>query len=178
VIGSLFASFYVISTMTNYDAAARFGYLIIITGPLWDLQIPTELRVEGTLWAVWAITIASVVAAVGGLVFGAMRPGDELVSSIAERLGSVEELLACYAAGRPVDDKQKKTVTRLAMLGTSRLRSNLRRSTHPGQYREQMGAVVVLAGRLVDIAANLTQLGIQFASDDWRRASRAFMPIC
>jgi multidrug resistance protein MdtO len=169
VIGSLFASFYVISTMTNYDAAARFGYLIIITVPLWDLQIPTELRVEGTLWAVWAITIASVVAAVGGLVFGAMRPGDELVSSIAERLGSVEELLACYAAGRPVDDKQEKTVTRLAMLGTSRLRSNLRRSTHPGQYREQMGAVVVLAGRLVDIAANLTQLGIQFASDDRQR---------
>ena len=55
------------------------------------------------------------------------------------------------------------------MLGTSRLRSNLRRSTHPRQYREQMGAVVVLAGRLVDIAANLTQLGIQFSSDDRQR---------
>jgi multidrug resistance protein MdtO len=169
IVGSLFASFYVISTMTNYGAAARFGYLIVITVPLWDLQIPTELRVEGTLWAVWAITIASVVAAVGALVFGAMRPGDELVNSIAERLASVEELLTCYAAGRPVDDKAEKTVTRLAMLGTSRLRSNLRRSTHPGQYREQMGAVVVLVGRVVDIAANLTQLGIQFASDDRQR---------
>ena len=163
------ASFYVISTMTNYGAAARFGYLIVITVPLWDLQIPTELRVEGTLWAVWAITIASVVAAVGALVFEAMRPGDELVISIAEQLASVEELLASYAAGRPVDDKAEKRVTRLAMLGTSRLRSNLRRSTHPRQYREQMGAVVVLAGRLVDIAANLTQLGIQFASHDRQR---------
>jgi multidrug resistance protein MdtO len=169
VIGSLFVSFYVISTMTNYGAAARFGYLIIITVPLWDLQIPTELRVEDTLWAVWAITIAGAVAAAGALVFAAMRPGDELVSSIAERLASVEELLNCYAAGRPVDDKAEKTVTRLAMLGTSRLRSNLRRSTHPGQYREQMGAVVVLAGRLVDIAANLTQLEIQFTGDDRRR---------
>ena len=118
VIASLFASFYVISTMTNYAAAARFGYLIIITIPLWDQQIPTELRVEGTLWAVWAITIASVVAAVGALVFAAMRPGDELVDSIAERLASVEELLTCYAAGRPVDDKAEKRVTRLAMLGT------------------------------------------------------------
>jgi multidrug resistance protein MdtO len=169
IAGSLFASFYVISTMTNYGAAARFGYLIVITVPLWDLQIPTELRVEGTLWAVWAITIASVVAAVGALVFEAMRPGDELVISIAEQLASVEELLASYAAGRPVDDKAEKRVTRLAMLGTSRLRSNLRRSTHPRQYREQMGAVVVLAGRLVDIAANLTQLGIQFASHDRQR---------
>src|ERR1700689_1328299 len=95
VVGSLFTSFYVISTMTNYGAAARFGYLIIITVPLWDRQIPTELRVEGTLWAVWAITIASVVAALGALVFGALRPGDELVGSIAERLASVEELLTC-----------------------------------------------------------------------------------
>ena len=169
VVGSLFTSFYVINTVTNYGAAARFGYLIIITVPLWDRQIPTELKVEGTLWAVWAITIASVVAWLGALVFGAMRPGDELVRSIAERLASVEELLTCYAEGRPVDDKAEKRVTRLAMLGTSRLRSNLRRSTHSGQYREQMGAVVVLVGRLVDLAANLTQLGIQFAGDDRQR---------
>ena len=169
VVGSLFTSFYVINTMTNYGAAARFGYLIIITVPLWDRQIPTELKVEGTLWAVWAITIASVVAWLGALVFGAMRPGDELVRSIAERLASVEELLSCYAAGRPVDDKAEKRVTRLAMLGTSRLRRTLRRSTYSEQYREQMGAVVVLVGRLVDIAANLTQLRIQVASDDRQR---------
>jgi multidrug resistance protein MdtO len=169
VIGSLFASFYAISTMTNYAASARFGYLIIITVPLWDSQIPTELKVEGTLWAVWAITIASVVAGVGVFLFGAMRPGDEVVRSIADRLASVEELLTCYSAGRPVDDKTEKKVTRLAMLGTSRLRSTLGRSTHSEQYREQMGAVVVLVARLVDIAANLTQLRIQVAGDDRQR---------
>ena len=43
VIGSLFASFYVISTMTNYGAAARFGYLIIITVPLWDQPDPDRV---------------------------------------------------------------------------------------------------------------------------------------
>ena len=169
VIGSLFASFYVISTMTNYGAAARFGYLIIITVPLWDQQIPGELKVEGTLWAVWAITIASVVAGLGVLIFGAMRPEDELISAIAERLSSVEEILTCYSADRPVDETAEKRVTRLAMLGTSRFRRNLRRSTHSGQYREQMGAVVVLVGRLVDIAANLAQLGIHAAGDDRQR---------
>jgi multidrug resistance protein MdtO len=169
VIGSLFASFYAISTMTNYGASTRFGYLIVITVPLWDSHIPAELKVEGTLWAVWAITIASVVAALGALVFGALRPGDELVGAIAERFASVEELLSCYSADRPVDDKTEKRVARLAMLGTSRLRRTLRRSTHSEQYREQMGAVVVLAGRLVDIAANLTQLRVQVASDDRQR---------
>jgi multidrug resistance protein MdtO len=169
VIGSLFLSFYAMSTMTNYGASSRFGYLIIITVPLWDSHIPAELKVEGTLWAVWAITIASVVAWLGGLVFGAIEPGDELVHSIAERLASVEELLTCYSAGRPVDDKTEQRVTQLAMLGTSRLRRNLWRSTSSEQYREQMGAVVVLVGRLVDIAANLTQLRIQVASDDRQR---------
>jgi multidrug resistance protein MdtO len=167
VIGSLFMSFCAISTMTNYGASSRFGYLIVITVPLWDTQIPTELRVEDTLWAVWAITIASVIAGLGGLVFEAIRPGDELVRSIAERLAAVEELLAYYSADRPVDDKTEKRVTQLAMLGTSRLRRSLRRSTYPEQYREQTGAVVVLAGRLVDIAANLTR--IQVASVDLQR---------
>jgi multidrug resistance protein MdtO len=169
VVGSLFLSFYAISTMKNYAASSRFGYLIIITVPLWDTQIPTELRVEGTLWAVWAITIASVVAGLGAFVFEAMMPGDELVRSLADRLASVEELLTCYSGDRPVDDKTEERVTRLAMLGTSRLRSALRRSTYSGQYREQMGAVVVLVGRLVDIAANLTQLNIHVAGDDQQR---------
>jgi multidrug resistance protein MdtO len=169
VVGSLFTSFFAISTMTNYGASSRFGYLIIITVPLWDSQIPAELKVEGTLWAVWAITIASVVAWLGGLVFAAIRPGDELVRSIAERLASVEDLLSCYAAGRPVDDKTERRVTQLAMLGTSSLRRTLRRSTYSEQYREQMGAVVVLVGRLVDIAANLTQFKIQVASHDRQR---------
>jgi multidrug resistance protein MdtO len=165
----LFLSFYAISTMTNYGASARFGYLIIMTVPLWDRQIPAELKVEGTLWAVWAITIASVVAWLGGLIFGAIEPGDELVDSIAERLACVEELLTCYSAGRPVDDKTEQRVTQLAILGTSKLRRALRRSTYSEQYREQMGAVVVLVGRLVDIAANLAQLRIQVASDDRQR---------
>jgi len=164
VIGSLFISFYAISTMTNYGASSRFGYLIVITVPLWDSQITTELRVENTLWAIWAITIASVVAGLGGLVFGAIRPGDDLVRSIAERLASVEALLTYYSADRPVDDITEKRITQLAMLGTSRLRRILRRSTYSEQYREQMGAVVVLVGRLVDIAANLTR--VQVATDD------------
>ncbi len=167
VIGSLFISFYVVSTVTNYGASSRFGYLIVITVPLWDSRIPTELRVEDTLWAVWAITVASVIAWLGGLVFGAIRPGDELVLSIAERLASVEALLTCFSADRPLDDKTEKRVTQLAMLGTSRLRRTLRRSTYSERYREQMGAVVVLVGRLVDIAANLTK--VQVARDDQPR---------
>jgi multidrug resistance protein MdtO len=169
VIASLFASFYVISAMTNYGAATRFGYLIIITVPLWDTFDSIEMKVEGTLWAVWAIAIASGVTVLCELVFGAIRPGDDLMRSIAERLTSVEELLNCYSSDRPVDKATEKRLTRLAMLGTSRLRRALHRSTYPQQYREQMSALVALVGRLVDIAANMMELGIQAAGDDRQR---------
>jgi multidrug resistance protein MdtO len=53
VIVTLFAIFYAISAMTNSVAASRFGYFVIITVPLWDLHVAAELKVEGTLWAVW-----------------------------------------------------------------------------------------------------------------------------
>ena len=51
------------------EAAARFGYLIIISGPLWDQHIPEESKVTGTLWAVGTIGLASVITAVIGAPF-------------------------------------------------------------------------------------------------------------
>lgn len=41
VVATLFLIFYVMSALSNYAAAARFGYLIVITIPLWDRHIPT-----------------------------------------------------------------------------------------------------------------------------------------
>ncbi|HMF75592.1 MAG TPA: hypothetical protein VK604_08015, partial [Bryobacteraceae bacterium] len=177
VIGTLFASFYAISAMTNYGAASRFGYLIIITVPLWDGHVGAESKVEGTLWAVWAITIASVVAALVELVFAEIRPRDDFVQSLANRLASVEELLTCYLTDRPVDERTEKSVTRLAMLGSSRLRGILQRSTWATDYSEQMGAVVALVGRLVDIAANLKHLSFQVSADDRKRIRRLVASI-
>jgi multidrug resistance protein MdtO len=172
VIGTFFAMFYALSAMANYSAAVRFGYLVVVTTPLWDLPVPAGLKVEGTLWAVWALTIASVITAVLELIFAALRPGDRLVGFIAERLISVEELLSCHAEDCPVDNVTDKNITRLGMTGTSRLRSLLQRSAYSSNYREQMGAVISLVGRLVDIAANLTHLAIEFSDEDRKRMRR------
>src|SRR5580704_4444873 len=169
VIVTLFAIFYGISAMTNSTAASRFGYFVIITVPLWDLHVAAEVKVEGTLWAVWAITIASVITALVELVFAELRHRDDFVQSLANRLASVEELLACYLADRPVDETTKTTVTHFAALGASRLRRILTSSSYARQYNEQMGAAVALIGRLVDIAANLTQLSIRISDDDRQR---------
>jgi multidrug resistance protein MdtO len=163
VIGTLFVSFYAISAVANYGAATRFGYLIMITVSLWDRHIPVVLKVEGTLWAVWAIVIASIVTVFVELVFAEISPGDDLLRSIADRLTSVTDVLASYLADTPLDPVSVSRVTRFAMLGTSRLRRDLRRSTVSREYSEQMGALVALVGRLVDIAANLTSLSVPFA---------------
>jgi multidrug resistance protein MdtO len=169
IIATLFIMFYALNTMTNYTAAVRFGWLIVITIPLWDMRIPAEAKLEGLLWAVGAITLASLVAVAVELVFAGLRRGDELVSPLAERLAAVEDLLDRYSKGESANNETEKRITRLAMLGTSSLRRILQRSAYAPHYAEQMGALVVLIGRLVDVAANLTHLVIYNSQEDRRR---------
>jgi multidrug resistance protein MdtO len=169
VIVSLFLSFYAVSAVANYGTATRFGYVVVVTVPLWDSFISTAVKVEDTLWAVGAIALASGITVVCELAYGAIRPGDDLIRSVAERLSAVEEVLVCYASDRPVDKAAETRLTRLAMLGTSRLRRILSRSNHPQHYREQMSALVALVGRLVDIAANMMQLGIHIGDGERQR---------
>ncbi|HWO37202.1 MAG TPA: FUSC family protein [Candidatus Acidoferrum sp.] len=166
VIGTFFLMFYGLRVVNNYTAAARFGYLLIITIPLWDQHISAGLRVENTLWAFGVISFASIIAALTELVYANLRPHDDLVQSIAERLAAIEDLLNCYIESRPVDAGTEKNITSLALVGTSRLRRFLQRSEYSQHFAEQMGAVVALVGRLVDIAANLSQLKIDVSDDD------------
>src|SRR5260370_37876905 len=156
VVGTLFLVFYLMSALSSYAASARFGYLIVITIPLWYLHIPAGMKVEGTLWAVGTITIASVIGLLLETVFAAFRRGDDLTDGITERLRCVEELLEYYADDRPVDAATQSAVPRLAMGGPRRLRGRLQRSNHEPQYTQQMGAVLALVRRLGDIAPNLS----------------------
>jgi multidrug resistance protein MdtO len=169
VIGTLFVMFYALRAMSNYTAAARFGYLLIILIPLWDEHISAGRRVEYTLWAFGSLTLASVITALTEFIFAEFSPQDELVQSIVDRLAVVEQLLGCYIAGRPVDNETAKHITRLTMVGMSKARQTLGRSAYAPGYAEQMGAVVALVGRLVDIAANLTHLTFAISDDDRER---------
>src|SRR6201997_2228144 len=134
VIGSLFVMFFALSTMTNYSAAARFGYLLIITIPVWDRQIPTNLKVEGTLWAFATISLASVITVLVELVYAELRPSDVVLQPLADRLDNVADLLDSYAAGACGDHKTIRELTRLAMVGASGPRRLLRRSGYSPQY--------------------------------------------
>jgi multidrug resistance protein MdtO len=169
VMGSMFLTFYAMSAMSTFVSAVDIGYLIVMSVPLWDQHISGEQRLEATLWAVFALTIGSAVAVVVELLFEATRPGNDLLRSMADRLTSVEALLAGYGIGGTVDQATANRIKRLAMLGTSRLRRTLRTSNYPRDYSEQMGAVIALVGRLVDIAASLTHIGVRVGSDDRER---------
>jgi multidrug resistance protein MdtO len=166
IVATLFLMFYALRVVTNHSAAVRFGYLIVVTIPLWDQHISAESRVEGTLWAFASISLASIVTALTEVAFAEFSKRDDLLESIAERFAAVEELLECYVGSRPVDSKTEKHITRLAIVGTSRLRRFLKRSSYAPHYAEQMGAVVALTGRLVDLAANLTSLSFDLTVHD------------
>src|SRR5262249_45938838 len=170
IIATLFLMFYALQVLTNYTAAVRFGWLMVITIPLWDQHITDEAKLEGMLLAAASLILASLVTVAVELSFAAVRPaGDELVSPLAERLDAVEKLLNAYSTGDSADKKAEEQIARLAILGTSNLRRILQRSSYAPHYLEQMGAAVVLVGRLVDVAANVKHLATYHSADDRRR---------
>lgn len=172
VIGTLFLLFYALSATTNYFAANRFAYLVSVTIPLWDRHVPAGMQVEDTLWAIFGVMIASVLTVAFEFLFAQLKPWDDLVESIATRLRGVEGVLNSYGKGHPPDIQKRKAVARESMLGTSRLRRILERSTYSPQYAERMSAIVALTGRLVDLTASLAYLDIHLSDEESRKPIR------
>jgi multidrug resistance protein MdtO len=169
IIATLFLAFYAASALTNYTAAVAFINLNALGIPLWDQHVPAETNVEDTLWLCLAVFIAVVITAVVELVFAQVRPGDELILSISDRLSVVAELFTCYAEGRAIDPAIGHEVVRLATIGTSLFRRTLRRSDYSPQFSVEMGGVAAMVGRLVDLAANLTHSSFELSASDQTR---------
>ena len=171
VIGSLFVAFFAISAMADYVAAISFAIFLGLTLPLWNESVPPELKVSLTLWAAGQTIMGCALTMLVELAFAAFRPRNDLLEAIAERLTAVEAFVASLAEGRPTDGAAE-TLARLGMLGTSHLQQFLARSASSPPYAERMGAVVALAGRLVDLAVNLTTLDIEPSPEDVERLRR------
>lgn len=169
IIGTFFIAFYAVSSLTNYTAAVAFINLTALAIPLWDRHVPAEINVEDTLWLCLAVLVAVVVTGAVELAFVQQRPGDEVVLPISDRLSAVAKLLTCYAEGRAVDRGVEQKVIRFGTLGTSLLRRTLRRAGYSSEYSVEMGGVAALVGRLVDLAATLTQLNFVLSASDQRR---------
>jgi multidrug resistance protein MdtO len=166
IIGSFFLAFYLLSTVTNYGASTTFIIVIAVGVPLWDRHLSAETNVEDTLRLTLATSVGVFVTVAVELVLARVRAGDDIVLPVAERLAAVENLLVCYVEDRPVDQATEKKINSLGLLGTSTLRRVLRRSDYSPDYTTQMSGVVALVGRLVDIAASLTQLSFHSSGSD------------
>jgi multidrug resistance protein MdtO len=170
IVATLFLIFYGISASGSLAAWTRFGYMAVITIPLWDRHIGAQAKVNGLLWAIGILTMAGLIALLLEMGYAAVRRGDDVMDPIMEHLDRVEQLLRFYADGRPVDAATHSRVMRLAMLGTSRLRRLILTRSHNGaQYIQQMGALAALTGRLVDLAANLPRFATHVAGVDHDR---------
>ena len=168
VIASFFLGFYAISTIKNFGASSTFAITICIGVPLWDRHLSAETNVEDTLWLCLASAIGVVVTIGVEILFSRIKPGEDIVAGVVDRLAAVENLLVCFANNRSADRLTQANVERLAMVGTSMLRRILRRSAYAPNYAEQMGAVIALTGGLVDLAANLGS-PIHLSGDDRER---------
>jgi multidrug resistance protein MdtO len=155
VIASFFLGFYAISTIKNFGASSTFAIMLCVGVPIWDRHLSAETNVEDTLRLCLASAIGVVVTVGVEILFSRIKPGDDIVAGVADRLAAVENLLLCFANSCPVDRLTQANVERLAMVGTSMLRRILQRSAYAPNYAEQMGAVIALTGRIVDLAANL-----------------------
>jgi multidrug resistance protein MdtO len=169
VIATLFLAFYGLSTLTNYLAAVAFVNTIAAGIPLWDRHVSAETNVEDTLRLCLAVLMAVAVTEAVELAFVRQRPGDEVLLPMTVRLSAVEDVLSCYADGRAPDVATQQKIVRIAMLGTSMIRRSLRRSNISPQYSASLGSVAVLIGRLVDLAATLTSLSVEFSADHRKR---------
>src|SRR4029077_6245118 len=131
-------------------ASSTFAIMICVGVPLWDRHLSAETNVEDTLWLCLASAIGVVVTVGVEILFSRIKPGEDIVAGVADRLAAVQSLLACFAENCPVDQRMQANVVRLAMVGTSMLRRNVQRSAYAPNYTEQMGAIIALTGRLVD----------------------------
>lgn len=165
VLGSLFLIFFATRAI-DYHAAARFGYLLVIVIPLWDREISAEEKVIQTLWAIFAISFASIITAVVELIYVQLYPLGNVRSALVERLTALASLLRDLANGTETPET-KQRIARLAVVGTSRLRRDLVRSNHLPETAERMGAVITLVGRLVDLGASAAELCESQAREAW-----------
>src|SRR5215467_3610274 len=111
IVCSLFLAFLALRAVTNYGAASIFAFVISAGIPLWDRHVSAETNVEDTLWLTLAASVGIAVTAAVELAFTRMRPGEDLILPIAERLAAIQNLLACYAHDHLDHEMEKKVIS-------------------------------------------------------------------
>jgi multidrug resistance protein MdtO len=97
VIASFFLGFYAISTFKNFGASSTFAIVICVGVPIWDRHLSAETNVEDTLRLCLASGIGVVVTVAVEILFSRIKPGQDIVAGVADRLAAVENLLLRFS---------------------------------------------------------------------------------
>jgi multidrug resistance protein MdtO len=155
VAGSLFLAFYLLRIIADYGTAVPLGFAVLGAISLWDNNtVNVNTRLENTLWLGGVVVLSVVVTIVVEYVFRRVHPTTDLIEGIEVRMQTVENILRCAAAERPLESEWEKRLSMYSTVGTSRLRRLILRSEFSSHFKAQMGTAIALIGRLVDIAAN------------------------
>ncbi len=151
---SMFVTFFGLRTLRHAEVATGFAVLVVNALPIWQIPQTAEYRVEHTLWQALAVGIGTVVTIAVEIIFHAVRPRDEIVDGIRERLDAVRALLLAYAADKLVPSETVDRVARYSMVGTSGLRRELARSGYEAAINDRWSTVISLVGRVVDLGVS------------------------
>ena len=166
VIGSLYLIFFVIRTAKNYAAAAAFAIPIGVTLPVWDRATPSQLQVEGTLWPILAVAVATGVTVGIEAIYRIFDNSDPLIATVDDRLLIVQQVAESIARLRAPSKSLVDRIAQYQMTGTGRLRVMLQRQGVDPAQRARRTALISLAGRLITLAAELERSPLQPNDDD------------
>ena len=166
VIGSLYLIFFVIRTTTNYAAALAFVIPIGVALPVWDRYVPSEVQVEGTLWPIVIIAVATGATVATEALYRIFDRSDPLITFGDDLLLAVQQVAESIAAHHTPPKSVLARMHQYEMIGTGRLRTTLQRQGLDPTRRAQRSALISMAGRLIGLAADLERTLPQPGDDD------------
>jgi multidrug resistance protein MdtO len=150
VVASLFTIFFLISAATRYNFATSFGFLVVVSIPIWDFPANTETAVTSTLYAALSVTLGAVITVVLELLFAALSPQDPIGVGVDQRLRLVGMLLRNI---HNPDPQTKAKIVQYADIGMGQLRRFLARTEAGNEDYSRKAVLIGLTGRLVDLCA-------------------------
>jgi multidrug resistance protein MdtO len=161
VAGTIFVTFFLISSLSDYRAGTGFGFLAMNAITNWDFPTNTRLRIEDTLWTALAIITAALVTVIIEVVSEPFHPVNHFREGLDDRLACVESVLNSLGTGEDVPETIRQKLSQYGVIGTGTLRRLLLRSNRSQPYITEMSALIALTARLVDLSANVVLLPIK-----------------
>ncbi|QNI30492.1 FUSC family protein [Alloacidobacterium dinghuense] len=169
VIVSLFAAFYVISSLNFTSASLTLSAILAIAIRLWDYPIRAETRVESSLYTLLSILIGCVVSVLIETVFSKKSPPDIVLDGISRRLSLVETLLNRPSFADFPSSALRIQLGRAASRGVDDLRQHLANPSYDTGFRDLLATVIALTRQLIELGSNLAESAPDLSVEDQER---------